>query len=55
VLEANKDPRADDILKKAYALIKERASMIAEEGIRKTFLENVEINREVIQSFANLE
>jgi hypothetical protein len=55
VLEANNDKRADDILKKAYALLEERTSMIAEETLQKTFLENVEVNREISQAYANLE
>jgi len=54
VLEANHDPRAEGILKKAYALLEQRASMIEELYLRKSFLEIVEVNREISQAFAKL-
>ena len=53
VLEANHDPRGEDILNKAYALLEQRASMIEEPDLRKSFLENVEVNKEIIKAFEN--
>lgn len=54
VLEANKDPRAEDVLRKSYAILDKRASMIEEQDLQKTFLESVVVNREISQAFENI-
>ncbi|MFN2302132.1 MAG: tetratricopeptide repeat protein, partial [Anaerolineales bacterium] len=48
VLLANKDPRADDILSKAHSLLKERAVIIEDPALRRSFLENVATHREIL-------
>jgi tetratricopeptide (TPR) repeat protein len=47
VLRAGSDPRASEILNKAYRLLQERASWIEDEALRRSYLENVPANREV--------
>ena len=48
VLEANQDPRAEAILRSAYDLLDDRAAKISDEGLRRSFLENVVTHREII-------
>lgn len=50
VLSANQDPRAEEALEKAHRLITEQAEKISDENMRKSYLENVEANREVLQA-----
>jgi len=52
VLRANGDPRADDILERAHALLQERAARISDEGDRRSYLENVEERREIAGEYA---
>ncbi len=47
VLQASQDPRAQDILDAAYHLLQERAAKIADDELRRSFLENVAIHREI--------
>jgi tetratricopeptide (TPR) repeat protein len=49
VLQANNDPRAKDFLKAGYDLIQERAARIDEESLRRSYLENVPYNREIVR------
>jgi tetratricopeptide (TPR) repeat protein len=51
VFLANEDPRADEILDAAYRLIQERASKIDDEALRRSYLENVAENREIIAAW----
>jgi tetratricopeptide (TPR) repeat protein len=48
VLQANRDPRAEEILNASYHLIQERADKIDDEALRLSYLENVAENREII-------
>jgi predicted ATPase len=47
VLHAGHDPRAGEVLEQAYRLLQERASWIDDEGLRRSYLENVPANREI--------
>jgi len=51
VLQANGDPRADDVLQRAHALLQERVARISDEGERRSFLENVAANRELVEEW----
>ena len=48
VLRAVHDPRARIILEKAHHLLQEEAAKIADEEMRRSFLENVAVHREII-------
>jgi len=52
VLKANQDPRAQEILATAYGLLQERAEKITDEGMRRSFLENVAAHREIAGEFS---
>jgi tetratricopeptide (TPR) repeat protein len=54
VLEANADPRAQDLLEEAHGLLQERAAKISDEGERRSYLENVAANREIVSEYARL-
>jgi tetratricopeptide (TPR) repeat protein len=47
-LEAAGDPRAGEFLQQAYDLLMEQADRIGDEGMRRSFLENVPWNREIV-------
>jgi PAS domain S-box-containing protein len=49
VLSANQDPRAEAVLNRAHRLIQRRASMISDEGMRRSFLGNVSAHREILR------
>jgi adenylate cyclase len=51
VLQANGDPRAKEILTKTHTLLQERAAKIGDEGMRRSFLENVAAHREIVEEF----
>jgi hypothetical protein len=51
VLRANEDPRAEQLLNRAYDLLQGRAAKIADEGLRRSFLEDVAANREVLREW----
>ena len=51
VLEANLDPRADSILTDAYNLLQTRAANISDEHLRACFLNNVAVNREIVEKY----
>ena len=48
---ANKDPRAEELLVTSYRLLEERAAKIGDEIMRRSYLENVPSNREILQEF----
>ena len=52
VLHASGDVRATDILMQAHTLLQERAARIADEGLRRIFLNNVPDHREILGQFA---
>lgn len=51
VLKANNDPRADVILSDTYNLLKTRAANISDEYLRGCFLNNVAVNREIVEAY----
>lgn len=51
VLHANGDPRAKDVLARAYCLLQERAGSIEDLALRRSFLENVPAHREIATTF----
>ncbi len=55
VLGATGDPRAPQALASAYELIQNRAAHIADEAMRRSFLENVAANREVVAAYRALQ
>lgn len=52
VLQANQDPRAQDILNTAYRLLQKQVAKITDEEMRLSFLENVSAHREIMNEFA---
>jgi tetratricopeptide (TPR) repeat protein len=52
VLNANRDPRAQEILTTAYGLLQEQAVRISDEELRRSFLENVAAHREILSEWA---
>jgi len=48
VLHANADARAQDVLGTAYAILQERAANIKDEGMCRSYLENVPYHREIV-------
>jgi hypothetical protein len=51
VLQAGHDPRAEEVLATAHRLPQERAAEIADEQLRRFYLENVLAHREIMQAF----
>jgi tetratricopeptide (TPR) repeat protein len=49
VLVAANDPRAGDVLRKAYDLLMEYADRISDEAMHRSFLENVPWHREIVE------
>ena len=54
MLGANQDPRANGILADAYNLLQERGENIADESLRRSFLENVVVNREIVNEYEKM-
>jgi hypothetical protein len=50
-LKANDDPRTDAILTEAYNLLQTRAANISDEHLRDCFLNNVTVNREIVEAY----
>ena len=48
VLHANEDPGAGEILDAAYHLLQERAASIEDQDLRRSYIENVAVHREII-------
>ena len=55
VLAVTEDPRARDVLEVGYNLLMERAAMIEDEVTRRSFLENVPVNREIVEIWERLQ
>ena len=51
VLQAAGDPRADEILTQAHAILMERANKITDEAMRTSYLENVAANKQIVDIF----
>jgi len=52
VLRASEDPRADEVLEQAYGMLQERAAQIEDEALRRSYLEDVAVNREIMAEYA---
>jgi hypothetical protein len=52
VLRASEDPRADEVLEQAYGMLQERAAQIEDEVLRRSYLENVAVNCEIMAEYA---
>lgn len=48
-LKTNGDPRAAEIIQRAYKQLKVQADMIEDDYLRKTFLETIRTNREIVE------
>ncbi len=55
VLQANRDPRATDLLGTAYHLLQAQAAKIKDPTWRRSFLENVDVHREIVTTFTGAE
>jgi len=51
VLQDNGDPRAGGILEEGYQFLQERAAKISDEEERRSYLENVAANREIMREY----
>lgn len=49
VLQAGEDPRASEMLEKAYTMLMVRAGKIKDEALRRSFLERAPANRELLE------
>jgi tetratricopeptide (TPR) repeat protein len=54
VLNANKDPRAEEMLATVHSLLQERAAKIEDKELRRSFLENVVVYREIAEAYARV-
>jgi len=52
VLQANDDARADRILEEAHCFLQQRAAKISDEEERRSYLQNVAANREIVRAYA---
>jgi hypothetical protein len=55
VFQANDDARAGEILTTAHQVLQENAAMLSDEASRRSFLENVQANREIVEEFGRLQ
>lgn len=55
VLQANDDPRANEILDKAHTTLLERANKITDDAMRISYLGNVAANRKIVEAFNHLD
>jgi hypothetical protein len=53
VLRASQDPRARTVLNTAHRLLGERTAKISDEELRRSFLDNVAVHREIVSEFTN--
>jgi Asp-tRNA(Asn)/Glu-tRNA(Gln) amidotransferase C subunit len=51
VLRAQEDPRADELLARAHALLQQRAATITDAALRQSFLQNVPAHQEILQAW----
>jgi len=54
VLQASGDPRAGKVLSATYALLQERADMIDDQELQRSYLENVPHHREIVSVYSGL-
>jgi hypothetical protein len=55
VLVAAEDPRAQEVLEAGYNLLMDRAARIEDPTTRRSFLENVPANREIVETWERLQ
>ncbi len=55
VLVAAEDPRAQEVLEAGYNLLMDRAAKIEDPTTRRSFLENVPVNREIVEIWERLQ
>ena len=55
VLAANREPRANDVLRQAWDLVQKQAAQISEPHLRKLFLTNIPCHRELAQLATSLQ
>jgi predicted ATPase len=55
VLQANGDPRAQEVLSAGHSLLQERADEIDDGSLRRSYLENVPYHCEIVQAYARNE
>jgi adenylate cyclase len=55
VLRANGDPRAEELLNTAHRLLQEDAANIDDEGLRRSFLENVAAHRQILAAWGQVQ
>jgi tetratricopeptide (TPR) repeat protein len=51
VLQAGQDPQSKSILSRAYALLQVQAARLSDETLRRSFLEQVVVNREIVSLY----
>ncbi len=51
VLDAARDPRVPEVLAEAYGILEQRAAAIDDEDLRRSYLGNVEANREIVAAW----
>jgi tetratricopeptide (TPR) repeat protein len=54
VFRANDDTRANEFLSTAHRLLQKNAALLSDETSRRSFLESVRVNREIVEEFARL-
>ena len=52
VLQANGDPRAEEMLSTAHRILQEQAAKIADEELRHWFVENMVSRREIVEAWS---
>jgi len=55
VLQANGDARAQNMLEDGYCFVQERAAKISDEDDRRSYLQNVAANREIVEEWARVQ
>lgn len=55
VLRAVEGPRAGEVLSRAYGVLREWADRIEDPDLRRSFLENVAVNREIVRAYTERE
>jgi hypothetical protein len=51
ILQANRDPRGDEILVTAHTQLQERATQIEDETLQRSFFENIAAHREIVAAY----
>ena len=51
VLQANRDPRAEEALETAHTILQNQAARIPDKVIQQMFLENIPWHREIVENY----